>query len=75
MPAGENPSMPIRSGSMPHSSALLRTRLQWLRWASKAARRATAFGLPGRRGARYLRTIPVTPIELSQLATSSPSRS
>ena len=74
-PPAEKPSMPIRFGSIPHSPALLRTRLT-ARWASiSACTGGRSRGVPSRRGTRYFRTTPVTPIELSQAATSSPSRS
>ena len=74
-PPAEKPTMPIRSGAMPHSFALPRTRLT-ARWASWSGRRAgSPFGSSGRRGTRYFRMTPVTPSELSQAATSSPSSS
>ena len=46
-PPAEKPTMPMRCGSMPHSLALLRTRLT-ARWASCSGRRAgSPFGLVG----------------------------
>ena len=61
---------------MPQSFALLRTRLSGpLRVHLRLRRGHLSGGESGRRGTRYFSTMPVTPIELSQSATSVPSRS
>ena len=66
---------PIRSGSMPHSSAWLRTRLIARCASSNAPGAGCRSGSPGRRGTRYFRTTPVIPRVFSHAATSSPSLS
>ena len=64
--------MPIRSGSIPISSALPRTKLIALCPSCAAASQRLSGSRPG---TRYLSTIPVTPMEFSHAATSVPSRS
>ena len=72
-PPAENPSMPTRFGSTPHSAALDR-RMPMARWAScSAPTGGLSFAASGRRGTRYLRITPVIPSELAQAATCSPS--
>ena len=74
-PPAEKPTMPILSGSMPHSAARLRTR-RTARWASSCGPSGgSPLTSPGRRGQRYLRMMPVMPCAFSHAATSSPSSS
>ena len=67
--------IPIRSGSMPHSPARLRTRLIARCASSNGPGAGSGSGSPGRRGTRYFSTTPVMPSVFSHAATSSPSLS
>jgi hypothetical protein len=61
--------MPIFLGSSPHSAALWRNEADGALRVLERPDRRHPFTSPGRRGQRYLRTIPVIPTELSQAAT------